>query len=125
MIQAQGWQVETFQEDTAPQFVVPFRYETYLQEQVEKKQRHEIRRKQRRAEREVKTEFYIVGPKQSLEVEIEDFVALQRASRADKSEFMTPEMHRFFLTAARTMQEAAGCGDVFDRSTAKRPQPSL
>ena len=106
MLQAQGWQVETFQEDTAPQFAVPFRYETYLQEQVEKKQRHEIRRKQRRAEREVKTEFYIVGPKHSLEVEIEDFVALQRASRADKSEFMTPEMHRFFLTAARNMQEA-------------------
>ncbi len=105
-LQAAGWSVEVFKEDTAPQFVLPFRYETYLEEQVEKKQRHEIRRKQRRAEREAKTEFMVVGPKQSLEVEIDDFVALQRASRQDKSEFMTPEMHRFFLVAARTMMEA-------------------
>lgn len=106
MLQAEGWQVETFQEDTAPQFTIPFHYETYLQDQVDKKQRHEIRRKQRRAEREVKTEFYMVGPKHSLEVEVEDFVALQRASRTDKSIFMTAEMHRFFLTAARNMQKA-------------------
>lgn len=106
LLQAEGWQTEVFQEDTAPQFALPFHYETYLQEQVDKKQRHEIRRKQRRAEREVKTEFYIVDAKQSLEVEVDDFVALQRASRTDKSEFMTPEMQRFFLSAARTMQQA-------------------
>jgi CelD/BcsL family acetyltransferase involved in cellulose biosynthesis len=105
-MRASGLAVDVFQEDVAPQFKLPFRYETYLQEQVDKKQRHEIRRKQRRAEREAVVGFYLVGPEHSLEVEVEDFVALQRASRIDKSEFMTPEMHRFFLAAARKLSDA-------------------
>jgi len=94
------------QEDTAPQFALPLRYDEYLQKQVDKKQRHEIRRKQRRAEREVEVGFYIVGEQHVLEAEIDDFVALQRASRVDKADFMTPEMHRFFLTVARQMRKA-------------------
>lgn len=101
-----GLRVRTFQEDVAPQFTLPLRYETYLQEQVEKKQRHEIRRKQRRAEREAETGFHMTGPTQSLEAEVDDFIALQRASRADKSEFMTPEMRRFFMAMARVIFDA-------------------
>ncbi len=95
------YDVEVFQEDTAPQFTLPLRYEEYLNEIVEKKQRHEIRRKQRRAEREAQIGFYVVGPGDVLEAEVDDFIALQRASRADKAEFMTPEMRRFFATVAR------------------------
>jgi CelD/BcsL family acetyltransferase involved in cellulose biosynthesis len=100
-----GLTVEVFEEDTAPRFSLPFHYEDYLQNQVDKKQRHEIRRKQRRAEREAAVDFYLVGPQHSLEAEVDDFVALQRASRHDKADFMTPEMHRFFLAAARRMSE--------------------
>jgi len=98
--------VQVSQEDVAPQFVLPLHYETYLEKQVEKKQRHEIRRKQRRAEREVEVGFYIVGKEHSLEAEVDDFVALQRASREDKAEFMTPEMRRFFGIVARRMLDA-------------------
>lgn len=98
-------QVEVLQEDVAPQFALPLHYETYLQDQVDKKNRHEIRRKQRRAEREAVVDFYLVGAEHNLEAEIDDFIVLQRASRIDKSEFMTPEMRRFFLAAARKMQE--------------------
>ncbi len=98
--------VEVFREDVAPQFDLPAHYETYLSEQVDKKQRHEIRRKQRRAEREADIGFYMVGPEHCLEAEVDDFIALQRASREDKSEFMTPEMHRFFMAAARSMFDA-------------------
>lgn len=101
-----GLAVRTFQEDVAPQFKLPLHYETYLNEQVEKKQRHEIRRKQRRAEREADIGFYFVGREQSLEAEVDDFIALQRASRADKSEFMTPSMRRFFHAAARMLFDA-------------------
>ena len=101
-----GLHAQVAQEDTAPQFALPLRYDEYLQEQVDKKQRHEIRRKQRRAEREAEVGFYIVGEQHVLEAEIDDFVALQRASRADKADFMTPEMHRFFLAIARQMREA-------------------
>jgi len=98
--------VEIKQEDVAPQFSLPLRYETYLQEQVEKKQRHEIRRKQRRVERETQSTFYYVGPQDNLVAEIDDFVALQQASRADKAQFMTPEMRHFFGTMAQRMQDA-------------------
>jgi len=96
-----GLEVEVFQEDTAPQFVLPRRFEDYLQNQVDKKQRHEIRRKQRRAEREATIGLMLVGKQHVLEAEVDDFVVLQRASREDKAEFMTPEMRRFFLAVAR------------------------
>lgn len=98
--------VQVSQEDTAPQFALPPTYELYLQERVDKKQRHEIRRKQRRVEREAEVCFYFVEPKDNLTAEVDDFVALQRASRADKAEFMTPEMRRFFGAMAQRMQEA-------------------
>jgi CelD/BcsL family acetyltransferase involved in cellulose biosynthesis len=106
MAAAYGLNAPVTQEDTAPQFVLPMRYEEYLQTHVEKKQRHEIRRKQRRAEREATTGFHLVGPEAVLEAEVDDFIALQRASRADKADFMTPQMRRFFLAIARRMLEA-------------------
>lgn len=106
LVEASGHTVVVKQEDVAPQFTLPLHYETYLQEQVDKKQRHEIRRKQRRAEREADIGFYIVGKEHSLEAEVDDFVALQRASRVDKAEFMTPPMRRFFGAVARRMLDA-------------------
>uniref|UniRef100_A0A7C1FPW1 GNAT family N-acetyltransferase n=1 Tax=Caldilinea aerophila TaxID=133453 RepID=A0A7C1FPW1_9CHLR len=101
-----GVDVTVMQEDTAPQFPLPMRYEEYLSNQVDKKQRHEIRRKQRRAEREAAVGFHLVQDPRTLESEVEDFVALQRASRPDKAEFMTPQMHRFFLAVAQRLLEA-------------------
>jgi CelD/BcsL family acetyltransferase involved in cellulose biosynthesis len=107
---AAGYETEVMQEDVAPQFALPMHYEQYLLEQVDKKQRHEIRRKQRRAEREAAVGFAIVGlddtPSPLLEAAVDDFIALQKASATDKAEFMTPEMRRFFITVAGTMAEA-------------------
>lgn len=101
-----GLQAQISQEDVAPQFALPLHYETYLQERVDKKQRHEIRRKQRRAERETEVGFYMVNQSHSLEAEVDDFIALQRASREDKADFMTPQMRRFFGAVARSMLDA-------------------
>ena len=106
LLRADDLDVEVFREDVAPQFELPPHYATYLQEQVDKKQRHEIRRKQRRAEREADTSFFMVGPQHCLEAEVDDFIALQRASRDDKADFMTPEMRRFFNAIARVMYDA-------------------
>ncbi len=106
LLEETGDQALVLKEDVAPQFALPLRYETYLQEQVDKKQRHEIRRKQRRAEREADVGFVVVGPEHNLASEVDDFVALQRASREDKAEFMTPEMRRFFMAMAQTMFDA-------------------
>ncbi len=101
-----SYRVDVSQEDVAPQFALPIHYDTYLQEQVEKKQRHEIRRKQRRAERETTVDFYYVGPEHNLAAELDDFIALQQASREDKAGFMTPQMRQFFGIMAQRMQEA-------------------
>lgn len=106
IFRASGGQVEVFQEDVAPHIPLPSRYEDYLLEQVDKKQRHEIRRKQRRAERETEVGFYFVEPGQNLEAEVEDFIALQQMSRPDKEAFMTAEMQRFFKALARRMLDA-------------------
>ncbi len=104
--EAKDLAVHITKEDVAPQFELPLYFETYLQELVDKKQRHEIRRKQRRAERETTVDFFIVGPKHNLDAEMDDFVTLQQASREDKAEFMTPEMRRFFGAMARRMFDA-------------------
>ncbi len=106
LLEEAGLAVTVFQEDVAPQFRLPLRFEEYLATRVDKKQRHEIRRKMRRAEREAVVGFHVYGPGQSLEAEMDDFIALQRASRADKSEFMTPQMRRFFHAAARALDDA-------------------
>jgi len=66
LYEAAGLTVTMTQEDVAPQFELPLHYETYLQNQVDKKQRHEIRRKQRRVEREAVVDFYMVGSEGAL-----------------------------------------------------------
>jgi CelD/BcsL family acetyltransferase involved in cellulose biosynthesis len=48
----------------------------------------------------------MVDRSHALEAEVDDFVALQRASRADKADFMTPAMRRFFLGVAQRMLDA-------------------
>ncbi|MFZ1756584.1 MAG: GNAT family N-acetyltransferase [Caldilineaceae bacterium] len=101
-----GHRVEVTQEDVAPNIPLPARYDDYLNQRVEKKQRHEIRRKQRRAERETEVGFYVVGQEHDLNREMDDFIALQQASRPDKEAFMTAEMQHFFRFAARRMLDA-------------------
>lgn len=128
------WTVKVELEDVAPQFDLPTRFETYLQTQVDKKQRHEIRRKQRRIERETTCEFEIIGQRSvftadslknrtgvivgtysygdtnrtdvSIDKEIDDFLRLQRASRVEKAAFMVPEMANFFHKIARILYRA-------------------
>ncbi|MBX2999974.1 MAG: GNAT family N-acetyltransferase [Caldilineaceae bacterium] len=107
--EAACYRVEVFQEDVAPHIPLPLRYADYLTNQVDKKQRHEIRRKQRRAEREIQVDFYLVQPgidDFDLDAELDDFIRLQRLSSPDKEEFMTPEMQRFFKVMARRMLDA-------------------
>ena len=116
MAEESGLAVEVRQEDVAPQFILPSHFETYLQEIVDKKQRHEIRRKQRRAESDADIGFYMIGNMSSraqeqltsaeLDAEMDDFIRLQRASTADKAEFMTPVMQRFFRAMTKRMYDA-------------------
>jgi len=74
-----------------PYIPLPGNWETYL-EGIDKKQRHEIRRKMRRAaEDEVAAEFYITSDPARLEEDIEDFLSLMEQD-TDKACFLTANM---------------------------------
>ncbi|MFN3762805.1 MAG: GNAT family N-acetyltransferase [Anaerolineae bacterium] len=90
-----GWAVETEVQDVCPTVFLPSTWEEYLAS-LDRKDRHELRRKLRRAEALDGLRWYIVGPQHDLETEIEDFLALMAASTRAKAEFLTLPMRAFF-----------------------------
>ncbi len=86
-----GWISEREVLQKAPYITLPEDWETYLAG-IDKKQRHEIRRKMRRlAESEHEHRWYIVDEEADLQAEIEDFVSLMIFDE-DKKKFLKPEM---------------------------------
>ena len=63
---------------------------------LKSKDRHELRRKMRRLEREASAHLVRVEDVPSLQRKMEVFLDLHRKSRKDKAEFMTPGMEAFF-----------------------------
>jgi len=94
LAEARGWAVSTALDEVCPIVRLPETWDEYLQ-MLDKKQRHEIRRKLRRVEAEA-VDWYIVEPGHNLEAEVEDFLELMAASTPDKAAFLTPQMRRFF-----------------------------
>jgi len=75
----------------APSIPLAGDFETYLS-RIDKKQRHEIRRKIRRAEESGhKLRWYIVRDESSLEAEIQAFLDLMKED-PEKTDFLTPPM---------------------------------
>lgn len=100
---ARGYQTRVEVEDVCPIIQLPATWDEYL-ELLDKKQRHEVRRKLRRAEAEADARFMVVGPDQDLKREMQDFIRLHQASTPDKDQFMDPKMQRFFFDVARILQ---------------------
>ncbi len=100
-----GWLVETEVQEVCPVVSLPSTWEEYLAS-LDRKDRHELRRKLRRAEALEGLRWYIVGPGHSLETEMEDFLALMAKSTRAKREFLTPPMCAFF----RELMQAAFAG---------------
>ncbi len=91
----------------SPYIPLPGDWETYLAG-IDKKQRHEIRRKMRRAEEmETPAVWYIVSDPASVEAEVEDFLTLM-AQDPEKAAFLTPPMREHMHLAARCAFDA-GC----------------
>lgn len=85
-----SWVQEPLQH--CPYIPMPGDFDKYLAEQVDKKQRHEIRRKMRRFESyEQPTRWYIVQDEASLDREIDDFLHLM-ANDPEKEKFLTGVM---------------------------------
>lgn len=100
--QKRGWSFEMQKTDHAPRVPLPGDFEAYLAS-LDKKQRHEIRRKMRRAlESGQNVRWYIVHDAATIEAEGEAFLNLM-AQDPVKAAFLTPAMReqmRLILRAA-------------------------
>lgn len=88
-----GWSYAAEVYEPTPSIPLPGDFEAYLAG-IDKKQRHEIRRKMRRVEEsEVPVRWYIVDDAAALDREADAFLALM-GQDPDKQAFLTPEMRR-------------------------------
>ena len=100
-----GW--DFISEPFRPSLSVPLPgdFEEYLMS-IDKKQRHEIRRKMRRAEADERdVRWYIVENESTLDVEIDDFLSLM-ANDHHKEEFLTEVMRAQMRTSVHAAFEA-------------------
>ncbi len=85
LVKANGFAVHVQVEDVCPVIRLPDSFEDYIAS-LEKKNRHELRRKMRRATGQVA--WYVVDAQHDLVVELEVFLKLMAASTPDKAEFL-------------------------------------
>lgn len=95
-----GWTFSQEALQPCPFIKLPRDWEEYLAG-LDKKQRHEIRRKMRRAEEtEGGTTFYLVNDPGSLNSETQDFIAMM-ANDPEKLAFLTPLMRQYLSNLAK------------------------
>jgi CelD/BcsL family acetyltransferase involved in cellulose biosynthesis len=85
LAQSSGFDVTVQVEDVCPVIRLPESFEDYIAG-LDKKKRHELRRKIRRATGQVA--WYVVGAEHDLDVELAKFLRLMAASTPDKAEFL-------------------------------------
>jgi CelD/BcsL family acetyltransferase involved in cellulose biosynthesis len=103
LAEGRGYQTLVEVEDVCPIIELPATWDEYL-DTLDKKQRHEIRRKLRRAEGGTDVRFVIVGREHDLHAEMEIFIDLHQKSTPEKDEFMDPQMQGFFYDVAQVLQ---------------------
>ncbi len=92
-----GFDPQIEQIEVIPQFEVPADWDTYLS-MLDKKHRHELRRKMRRANGAgEEIDWYIVGKEHDLEAETERFLSLMAASDPEKAEFLQDQKNMAFF----------------------------
>lgn len=98
---SRGWTFTREVYQPAPYISLPTDFDTYLAG-IDKKQRHEIKRKMRRAaEHAVPVRWYLVEDESMLESEMDGFFALMTQDPA-KEKFLTEPMRRQMLATAQT-----------------------
>jgi len=95
LMESSGFRVVLEVEETSVFLNLPPTWDEFL-EKLEAKDRHELRRKMRRLEREATFEIWRVEEASSLFRGMEFFFELHRKSRRDKAQFMTPQMQAYF-----------------------------
>lgn len=103
-MRARGWQVERAEVATTPWIALTGSFDDYL-DAVGSKQRHEIRRKARRLERELAPWASRLTTLETRDDDVDAFVALHRLAEGDKGAFMTAEHEALFRRVAAAMLE--------------------
>lgn len=99
---AGSWNFEAGQDEVCPVALLCSSWDGYL-ETLSKKQRHEIRRKMRRAQEGATWEWRRVETVQDLDRDLPVFFRLHEASAREKQRFMTERMRAYFRSLAETM----------------------
>jgi CelD/BcsL family acetyltransferase involved in cellulose biosynthesis len=103
-----GFAVSIEPEDVCPVVSLPQDWTGYL-ELLDKKQRHELRRKLRRATgNNASIDWYIVSSEHNLDEEMQYFFAMMAASDPDKAVFLADPLNKAFFTAITQVMLAAG-----------------
>jgi CelD/BcsL family acetyltransferase involved in cellulose biosynthesis len=88
------------QEETAAVLTLPPDFDSYLAS-LGSKERHELKRKQRRFDRELAGAVFRTATADTLEEDLATFVSLHRDTEGDKGHFMSADVATFFERAAR------------------------
>jgi CelD/BcsL family acetyltransferase involved in cellulose biosynthesis len=104
LMQPFGFRVIQEVEEVALYLELPQTWDGFLQ-RLNSKDRHELRRKMRRLEKETAFEVLRVDDGSYPSSKMEIFFDLHRKSRKDKAEFMTPEMEDYFREISARFQE--------------------
>ena len=119
----EGLLVETDTIETCPAIVLPPEWNAYLAT-LRGKDRHELRRKIRRAENAADLTYSVTGSPEQLDDDLATFISLHRMSQQDdKQGFMTPAKAAFFGDMAHRLwrEGMAGAGlSVCRRPTRRR-----
>jgi len=94
-----GWSVTVEQEDVCPRVELPESWEQY-QAGLDKKDRHELRRKLRRLAAQGDWSYHALTGESAGE-SLDDFLRLLSESREEKARFLTPDREAFFRAMAQ------------------------
>jgi len=99
-----GYAVESNQVAFSYEIILSRTWESYLQ-MLAGKQRHEIRRKLRRLNEAGEIRFRVIKRPDEISENMDTFFSMFKASRPDKSEFLTEQMMSFFRLLAQRMAQ--------------------
>jgi len=105
VLRGRGFAADMILQEVCPVIHLPNDWDAYLA-MLDKKQRHEIRRKIRRAESEAKLEYYTVTADHNWKAEVTQFFALMASSQPSKAEFLADERNAAFFHRILTIMFA-------------------
>ena len=100
-----GCEVSVTQEDVTLELDLPSTWDEYLAT-LDAKQRHEVRRKQRRMEEAGGLEYRVATTGTAVDALMDAFLTMFSTSRQDKAAFLTPKMESFMRSVSHEMAAA-------------------